>query len=183
MLTQIHPLLGFHEEVKKLSQYPEITASDTAIISFKSFDIEYRNPNYSDHYDWRLLESFSNHIRKLVILDEPISLKNIHKRFGSDLELNKIYSSLQNYLGKDINSTTQFSFTPYGILDETSVRSLMNDYFAAIVQHSKPDAQKRIDEINSITYGFLTEMLRIMLIEIKKYLDEYVETLKKTNSI
>jgi hypothetical protein len=181
MLSHINPILGFIEEVKKLSNFPEITSSDTAIFKPGHYDHNNHNPNFSDSYDQRLFEGFSNTIRKLVILDEPVSLKNIHSNISNNTTLeqykvlNSINSSLQNYLGKNMNDVTQFSFELDGgsIVEKTNIRALLNYYFAATMQHSKPDAQRKIVEINILTYGALTEMIRIMMIDIKNYLEQY----------
>jgi len=92
----------------------------------------------------------------------------------------KIYSNIQNYLGKNMNKVTQFSFELGGasIVEKTNVRSLLNYFFAATLQHSKPDAQRIIFEINFLTYGALTEMIRIMMIDIKKLLEHYSDNLQ-----
>ena len=186
MLSQVNPILGFIEEVKKLSNYPEITSSDTAIFKIGNYDYTYHNPTYSDTYDSRLLEGFSNSFRKLVILDEPVSIKNIHPIIVNNTtsdqykSLQKIYSKIQNYLGKNMNDVTQFSFKLVGgsIVEKTNVRSLLNYFFAATMQHSKPDAQRKIAEINVLTYGALTEMIRIMMIDIKSLLEQYLDNLQ-----
>jgi hypothetical protein len=186
MLSHVNPIFGFVEEVKKLSNYPEITASDTAIFKPGNYDYKNHNPIWGNTYDPRLFEGFSNTFRKLIILDEPVSIKNIHplmvKITTSEQYriLLKIYSNIQNYLGKNMNKVTQFSFELGGasIVEKTNVRSLLNYFFAATLQHSKPDAQRIIFEINFLTYGALTEMIRIMMIDIKKLLEHYSDNLQ-----
>jgi hypothetical protein len=79
-----------------------------------------------------------------------------------------------------MNEVTQFSFEyPDSIVEKTNVYELLNNYFAAKYQHSKPEPQAFIDEINILTDGCLTEMVRIMMIDLIKMLNEYSECLKR----
>jgi hypothetical protein len=188
MLAQISIYLGFIEEVENLMKYPEITSSDTVNFSIGNFDIATRNPRHSDRYDPRLFEALTNHVRKLFILhNEPISLKNIHSKASTDLlsdpalpGLILTYKKIEDYLSSSMNSVTQLSFDfPGSALDKTTVFELLNNYFAATSQHSKPKAQGLIDEINSLTSGALTEIVRVMIIDLINLISEYSLILRR----
>ena len=187
MIAYINIYLGFIEEVEKLMKYPEITSSDTVYLEFQNLDIVSRNPKHNGKYDERLFDALANHVRKLFILHkEPISLNNIHDKASIDFlsdpdfnKLDKIYNQIKKYLNCNMNSVMQFSFSfPGSLLDKTTVFELLNNYFAATMQHSKPNAQLFIDEINSLTFGTLPEMVRVMVIDLIKLISEYISVLR-----
>ncbi len=174
MLAHVSIYLGFIEEVEKLNEYPEITSSDTAYFKLGSHDATSRSPKHNGRFDPRLFDALTNHVRKIFILHrEPISLKSIHRRASADLsgdsafpDLDQTYRKIEGYLNSNMNTVTQFSFGLSGSkLEEVTVSELLNNYFAAISQHSKPEAQLFIDELNSLTYGALPEMARVMIID------------------
>jgi hypothetical protein len=188
MLAHISVYLGFIEEVENLLKYPEITGSDTAYFKFGNFDIASRNPLHNGRYDPRLFDALANHVRKIFILhNEPISLKSIHSKASADLSsdpafprLDQTFKKIEDYLSRNINDATQFSFSLSGsALDKTTVFELLNNYFAAMSQHSKPKAQSFIDELNSLTYGALPEMVRVMIIDLIKLISAYTDVLRK----
>lgn len=186
MLAHINVYLGFIEEVEMLRKYPEITSSDTAYFKFGNFDAASRSPKHNGRYDPRLFDALANHVRKIFILDkEPISLKTIHNKASVDLssnpaflKLDEKYNKIEDYLNSGMNNVTQFSFGLGSALEKTTVFELLNNYFAATSQHSKPKAQSLIDEINVLTYGTLPEMVRVMIIDLINFISEYTGVLR-----
>ncbi len=187
MLAHISVYLGFIEEADNLTKYPEITNSDTAYFKFGNFDISSRNPRHNGRYDPRLFDALANHVRKIFILhNEPVSLKNIHSKASAELSsdpafhgLDRTHKLIEDYLSRNMSSVTQFSFNLSGTtLDKTTVFELLNNYFAATSQHSKPKAQSMIDELNSLSFGVLPEMIRVMIIDLINLISEYTVVLR-----
>ena len=186
MLAHICIYSGFLEETDQLKNYPEITHSDTAIFKIGNIDPVAYNPKHNGKYDERLFNALSNHFRKIFILDnEPISLFKIHAQSSNDFstseyfsDLESIYNKIRMYLSSGMNNVTQFSFGSE-LLERTTVFELLNNYMAANAQHSKPKAQAIIEEINSFAFGNLSEMVRIMIIDLSNYVAEYAVVLRK----
>jgi hypothetical protein len=188
MLAHISIYLGFIEKAEKLMNYPEITSSDMAYFKFGNIDIASHNPVHNGKYDPRLFDALANHVRKIFILhNEPISLQKVHSKASADLTndldfllLDQVYNKIRVYLESNMNSVTQFSFSlPGSAVEKTSVFELLNNYFAATSQHSKPKAQSVIHELNVLTFGALPEMARVMIIDLIKLVFEYATTLRK----
>ena len=187
MLAHVDVLLGFVEEVERMGNYPEITGLDVAFFKFGNIDVLPNNPAHNGKYDPRLFDSLTNHVRKIFITDkEPVSLDQVHavvsKRLAGSVDfkpLNDEYCRIKNYLRSNMNEVTRFSFSfPGSILEVTTVFDLLNNYFAATSQHSKPKAQSITHELNMLTFGSLTEMVRLMIIDLIKLVGKYVVLLK-----
>ena len=187
MLTFLDDIHWFIEEVNKLWRYPEITSNDTMVIKFNNLNTQH-NPSHNWEYDERLFEWFANSIRKLLILEwEPIGLKKIHKLTIGLSKISKeqhaklgvTYSKIQNYLGKNINAVTPFRVSlPWSMIENTTVKDLLNDYFASTIQHSKPETQRRIAELNSLTFWNISEIVRKMMLDLTSLLQEYIIIMK-----
>ena len=187
MLAHMSIYLGFLEESDKLWQFPEITQSDTACLKWNNYNINTHTPIHSGKYDVRLFDALTNHFRKIIITkNEPISLSNVHKlaldEFRGHSEISNLEianSKISDYLASNMGSVTQVKISlPGSALETTSVFDLLNNYFAALIQHSKPNAQEIITELNMLTYGTLPEMIRVMIIDLITLLKSYVSILR-----
>jgi hypothetical protein len=182
MLTFANPILGFIEEVRKLDDPKFSIVLQNQTVNFRpgNYDLNSHDPLHSGSYDISHFESMANIFRKLIILDEPVSLKNVHKEAkstlasGKYLVLSKKYSQIQNYLGRNINDVSPLKFSlPGSSLMNLRVRDGINDYFAAVIQHAKPELQRRIAEYNTLSNGNFSEMIRISCADIVQPLKEY----------
>lgn len=187
MLSHINPLAGFIEEVNKLNLYPEITDLNSAYFKFGNYDAATHTPKHSGMFDERLFGSLSNSIRKLIILEnEPIQIKNIHSIVIDSApdayrkDINRVFSKIQNYLGRKLNKVTQMSFSLNGSLLETiTVKDAINAYLAATEQHAQPGPQRTVAELDALTYGNFAEIIRLCFKEIISLLNEYKVLLEK----
>jgi hypothetical protein len=185
--TFINPVLGFLDEIDKLSKLPaEILTNEVRITNFGSFDYHNREPLFSGFFEDAYFDSFANSIRKIIILsNEPIALEKVHKSVklyeNIDLKLlEKNKRKIDKYLNLNMSEATQIKLgSGIDFIDNTTVKKLLNDYFAATVQHSKEKPQQLIDSINSLMMGsFLTESIRIMMVDLKGLLEEYSKVVK-----
>ncbi|MCA9389732.1 MAG: hypothetical protein KC582_01370 [Candidatus Magasanikbacteria bacterium] len=83
----------------------------------------------------------------------------------------------QSTLHKDYN---RFSAAPLGVL---TVAKLLEEFFAACIQHSQPGSQELMTDLNLSCNGNLAEVVRHLCMEVVRLLDDYGKIIKRIQKI